>query len=78
MTAHAHVDVEGRVNGADGASIEIDRDRQVLHVRPHRERRLYTIELVRLCEMVVARVVKDEMGKDLEQGIAPRKGGRAR
>lgn len=78
MTAHAHVDVEGRVNGAAGASIEIDRDRQVLHVRPRRERRLYTIELVRLCEMVVARVVKDEMGEEQERGIAPRKGGRGR
>jgi hypothetical protein len=55
--------VQGRINRSQGATVTIDRDRLLVHVRPKGERRLYTLTLETVAEMVVSRVVKDELGK---------------
>ena len=51
----------GRINGADGASVTIDRDRGIVSVRPKREQRTYDLPLLTVAEMVVCRVVKNEL-----------------
>lgn len=53
--------VQGRVNGAQGATISIDRERGLVSVRPFRERREYTLPLQTIAEIVVVKVVKAEL-----------------
>lgn len=72
------IQVEGRVNGREGATFSIDRQRGLILVRPKHERREYCLPTAYVAEMIVSRVVKDEMGKEKAQGIAPRKLGGGR
>ena len=59
-----HLKVSGRVNASNGgATITIDRKRELLSVRPLHERREYTLTLNTVAQMVVAKVVKEELGR---------------
>jgi hypothetical protein len=53
--------VTGRLNGADGGSVSIDRERGLVIVRPKREKREYVMPLQTVAEIVVSRVVKLEL-----------------
>lgn len=62
----AHFKTEGHFNGRGKARIIIDREHGVLHVRPYRERRLYSLPLSTVAELIVVKVVKRELE---EQGV---------
>ena len=58
--------LEGRFDGADGATVTINRDGVPLFsVRPSRRRREYTLPLKDVAEMVLWRIVKAEANVDL-------------
>jgi len=63
VSQHVHLDITGRVNASEGATIEVDRDREIMIVRPKAERRTYDLPLRTVAEMVVARVVKNELAR---------------
>lgn len=69
----AHFHVDGRVNKSVAANITIDRDKGVMLVRPRGERRFYGLPLVVVANMVVARVVKDEIGTGIGLGTRRRR-----
>lgn len=62
--------ITGRVDGAAGATLTVDRDRELIAVRPKGRRRVYELTLQYVAEMIVARVVKQELQ------LQPRKRGR--
>jgi hypothetical protein len=55
------VAVVGRVDGAHGGTVTIDRKLGLLAVRPKGRRRTYELPLAFVAEMVVAKVVKQEL-----------------
>lgn len=57
--------LEGRFDGADGATVTIDRGPMLFSVRPSRRRREYTLPLKDVAEMVLWRIVKAEAGVNL-------------
>ncbi len=57
------VKIKGRINGADGATVQVDRERGLVSVRPLRERREYTLPIALVADMVVCRVVKNELAR---------------
>lgn len=57
MTAHFRV--EGRVAGREGATMEIDRERGLVTVRPMRSRETYVVTLAIAADMIVWRAAKD-------------------
>jgi hypothetical protein len=59
--AKVHVRVYGRFDGAEAATVTIERSRGLFTVRPLRRRRLYTLPLSDVAEMVIWRVVKADM-----------------
>ena len=59
--------IEGRFDGANGATVTINRDGVPLFaVRPLRRKREYTLPLKDVAEMVLWRIVKAEAGVDLK------------
>ena len=57
----SHYRVLGRVDGAPSATITIDRLRGLISVRPKGRHREYTLPAAFVAEMIVAKVVKQEM-----------------
>jgi hypothetical protein len=55
------VKVVGRIDGASSATVTIDRVRGLIAVRPKGRRRTYELPLAFVAEMVVAKVVKQEL-----------------
>lgn len=62
--------VTGRVDGVQGATLTIDRERELVFVRPLHRRREYILPLQDVAEMVLEKVVKLEIGVNL---VAKRK-----
>ena len=67
-----HVPFDGHVDGANGGTIHIDRDRQIIHVRPSRSR-VYSMRLVDVASIVVSRVIKNELAQQGRPVPAARK-----
>jgi hypothetical protein len=61
--------VTGRLNGADGGSVSIDRERGLVIVRPKFEKREYVMTLQTVAEIVVSRVTKLEL-QDRERKVS--------
>lgn len=64
MARAEHFRVSGRLDMAKRPSygtVTIDRDRNLFSVRPLRRRRLYTLELSRVAEMVVHTIIIAEI-----------------
>jgi hypothetical protein len=63
--------VEGRFNGADGATIEIDRGAGTVTVRPTRQRTTYTLPLATVAELVLWRALKADVA--VPTAVSPRR-----
>lgn len=59
----AHFEIIGRLNGSQGGSMTIDKHSTVT-VRPKGERREYSLPLLTVADMVVSRVVKNELASE--------------
>ena len=55
--------VSGRIDGADGATVTIDRELALIAVRPKGRRRTYELPLAFVAEMILAKVVKQELAR---------------
>jgi len=55
------IKVLGRIDGAAGATVTIDRKLRLFTVRPKGRRRTFELPLAFVAEMVVAKVVKQEL-----------------
>lgn len=56
----ARFKVDGRIDGADGCNVEINRGNLVFSVRPFRRRRTYELPLVEVARYVLERIAKGE------------------
>lgn len=57
------VRVLGRIDGAQGGTVTIDKKLGLIAVRPKGRRRTYELPLAFVAEMIVAKVVKQELPK---------------
>ena len=57
------VRIVGRLDGTEGGTMTIDRVRGVVSVRPKHRRREYRLPLAFVAEMVVSKVIKQEIGR---------------
>lgn len=57
------VKVLGRLDNVQGGTVTIDRERGLIAVRPKGRRREYELPLSYVANMIVARVVKEELGR---------------
>jgi len=57
------VRIVGRVDNAAGGTLLIDKERGLVAVRPKGRRRTYELPLVFVAEMIVAKVVKQELAR---------------
>lgn len=55
--------IDGRLDGRHGGTMTVDRERGLVAVRPHGRRREYRLPLAFVAEMVIAKVVKQELGR---------------
>lgn len=55
----------GRFDGANTATVTIDRNADLFSVRPLRRKREYTLPLAVIAEMVIWRIVKAEAAEKL-------------
>lgn len=53
--------VQGRFDGAYSATVEINRDTNLIAVRPHRRKRKYELPLSDVAESILWRVIKAEI-----------------
>lgn len=60
---NARFKVWQRVDGSVGATIEVDRERGLISVRPKGRWRVYELPLAFVAEMIVAKVVKQELAR---------------
>jgi hypothetical protein len=66
--------VDGRMDGANGATVTIDRGVGLFSVRPLRRKREYTLPLKDVAEMVLWRIVKAEANEKLKLKKLRRRG----
>ena len=66
--------LEGRYNGASGATVIIDRSTNLVTVRPSRRRKTYTLRLEDLAQTIILRCVKAEIAEKKKLKAARRKG----
>ena len=57
-------------------TVEIDRGSGTLSVRPYRRRRVYTLPLATVAEIVVSRIIKAEVAEKRAARKSRRRGGR--
>lgn len=66
--------IEGRLDGAQGGTMLIDRERALVTVRPRGRRKTYTLPLLAVAEMILARVVRyDTIGGAIGLPVRRRK-----
>jgi len=53
--------VVGRLDGVQGGTLEVDRARGLVTVRPKGRRRTYSLPILTVAEMVLAKVVRAEI-----------------
>ncbi len=58
-----HVKVTGRIDGTVGGTLTIHKERQLVSIRPKGRRREYELPLSFVAEIIVAKVVKQELGR---------------
>ncbi len=73
MNRKVHVRVVGRIDGAMGAKVTIDRTAGLIGVRPLRRRRTYTLPLIDVARSIVGTVCRAEAG-DKPRGRKVRRG----
>lgn len=66
--------LEGRYNGAAGATVIIDRTTNLVTVRPARRRKTYTLRLEDLAQTVILRCVQAEIREKKAAKKAKRRG----
>lgn len=66
-----------RLDGAEGATIEIDRANGIFAVRPLRRRRVYRVTLAAVAEMVIWRIAQAERREKERERAKARKARRA-
>lgn len=71
--ATARFKLEGRYDGTQGASVVIDRETNLLTVRPTRRQRTFTLRLEDLAQTVILRVIQAELGEKKKAKLARRK-----
>ncbi len=57
------VKVVGRIDGVQGGTVTIDRDRGLISVRPKGRHREYKLPLAFVAEIIIAKVVKQEVSR---------------
>lgn len=57
------IKVTGRIDGSQGATINIDKERGLISVRPKGRHREYSLPLAYVAEIIIARVVKQELDR---------------
>lgn len=57
------VKIAGRIDGAQGATLSIDKERALISVRPKGRHREYTLPLAYVAEIIIAKVVKQELDR---------------
>jgi hypothetical protein len=73
MARRARFRVYGRLDGASQATVEIDRASEILTVRPFRRRKVYTLPLSTVAEMVIWRIARAEAAEKRAAKKARRK-----
>jgi hypothetical protein len=71
--ATARFRLEGRYDGTQGASVLIDRETNLLTVRPTRRKRVYTLRLEDIAHTVILRCVQAELREKKKAKMARRK-----
>ena len=64
----------GKYNGASEATVTIDRNNNLVQVRPKRRRKQYEMRLEDLAEIVIWNCIKAEMNEKKKAKLAKRKG----
>lgn len=57
------IKVQGRIDGSNGATVVIDRERGLIAVKPKGRHREYELPLSFVAEIIVAKVVKQELAR---------------
>lgn len=67
MAGKAHFKVYGRFNGKNEATVTIDRQNNLVSVRPHHFKKTYEMRLEDLASLIIWRVVKSEIADKKKQ-----------
>jgi hypothetical protein len=65
--------VFGRFDGASSATVEVDRSAGLIMIRPLRRRRVYTLPLAAVAEIVVFRIIAAEVREKRKAKASKRK-----
>jgi len=74
MPSKAHFRVWGKFNGAHEATVTVDRQADLITVRPLRRRKAYELRLADVAEWIMWRVIKAELTEKKKQKMMKRKG----
>lgn len=66
--------LEGRYNGAPGATVVIERSTNLVTVRPLRRKKTYTLRLEDIAQTIILRCVQAEIREKKATKMAKRKG----